>query len=726
MKTVLNHLSLSDYRDLALMLLDIKDSLHERRVDSLLNGLATVTDSYTPPATATGYNYNNNYVTEQEKGEAIALMSKVVLSDKEGIAVGKVYSLRDKWLSPCLVSNLDPYVRETSLQLLLCCISSAPSAEDKDTRFCECLESLMKLTPVASRSIIPPIRVANIEYHKNYDWRLLEYAYAVKACLVGEKQRQIFGKYIVKYAELLENVDKNRREGDKSKWALLEALLEGVKDTPNNLAKLLESKIFVDGLRGWCIAPNSDSDNEVALFCELLVKLAKSNQEFLIDYVGDSPVLFWLLVFIAPLKDRFPQSSELITSLVLFCLHSPEVSPHFTQSLFHSALSQLEWREMLARVDLIARLKQENAEVMSGVFWTGDMVKETIGCLRSSHECFLPLCVFVALFADTCPDVYKTHIVRIILSSHNCFVNTLSDCDLPPSTDELAFMENNLEKILNACCSTWYPAAMYLFNAFVNCLSGKEPLQIAMIVNSTAVDRVVRRIFEQGMAAIDTIPEDTRGQAKSVLFGMSLAYIVVCSRGMQSLPQFIRDVRSHLALGPSDPELYFGAENIASALLSTIETPALSDEAESLLSACFAKTAPFVLNDDLLSLLAEAVRYISDSAGLQKMFILCHSTQLAPYLEQYLDALAANLGAQSDKYIAAIRKIEHPQHPVQQQQPQEPQPQESQPQPQLVVEEEVREAKLTSKQPEDDEKDEQQQPIGLPPSTSDDESTEMK
>jgi len=674
MKCVLNHLSFPEYHSLVFLMLDIKDSLKEKRADLLLEGLARVTDYYPAPSYGAygayggaygGGKYNDDYVTDKDKGEALLMMAELADNEKDGnTVIDKVFAVRDKWLSSCLVSNLEPPVRQSALQLLTRCIQLPSSTKDSpawsEERAAQALESLMRLITEASRCLVAPARVANAKYHPDYDWRLTEYANAVKMCLFNEKLRGLFGGNIVRFAELVQSLDKYHRVGDKSKWALFEVLMEGIRETPSNLEKILNSKTFTQGLANWSIGPEKDSDKDIAMFCELLNKLAEMDKKILFTLLNGQ-VVFWLLSKVAFDTKRFPVSSKLTMSFVHTCLSVPEVSRPFIGSLFQAALSQFEWRDILSNVNVIASLKTEFCEMMSTVFWSDVIVKQFMEALRNSPECFLPLCKLLSFFVQDCPLKYKLHVVRYVVSSHNCFVNTVMEQDFPALPEEMDDMEKDLDTVLTSLCSSWQNGAMMLFNALVSQpLRDDEHLIVGMTVNSPAIDKAVHRLLEQGLAESSQFQADAAVGARRILFGMCLAYLVVCSREMKTIPQLIADVRSNLALGPSDPAIGFGAERVAFAMLCTIESTAFSPETESLLADCFSKSIPFEVNDNLMAIMKEAMEFVKDLDGLQKIFILAHSPVLARCLEQYLDifeGVAKQVGKESDKYITAIRQF---------------------------------------------------------------------
>jgi len=270
----------------------------------------------------------------------------------------------------------------------------------------------------------------------------------------------------------------------------------------------------------------------------------------------------------------------------------------------------------------------------------------------------LPVCKLLAMFMEGCPASYKSAILPYVLISHNCYVNNLTP--VRSSAEDLTKMENDLDTILRVCCGKWNNGASVLFNALVTppSFSCKEPLEIAMTLKSGSVDRAVRRVFEQGLTELSTLPKDVASNVKNVLIGLGIAYLSVCSRDMPGLAQFANDLRSLVALGPEDPAFSFGADRIALSLILSIETPAFNKEVESLLASCFAKSTPFELNPGTKNAIKDAERYISGASGLQKVFILCHSPVVASYLQPSLgnfNAIAAAAGESADKYIVFIR-----------------------------------------------------------------------
>jgi len=726
MKTALKHSSIDDYHDLVFLLLDMKDSLQPKRSEMVMLGLTNITDSSSvaPVAAApayTGYNYNynyaKNYVTDKEKLEAILLMAELADTEKDGTSViDRVFLLRDKWLSSCLVENLEPDARQCALKLLGRCISSAEDdPELKEERLAQCLESLMHLIPTAKRCITSPARVVNVKYHANYDWRLLEYGNAVKSLLVTPAQRQLFGTYITHFAELVQNVDKSNRAGDKSKWALFEALMEGVEDEPSNLEKLLSSKVFVEGLGVWAVGTQYDTDKEVAMFCDLLIRLAKLSPLFLGVFLNGNE-LYWLLYHIVPLAAQFPESSALVMSLATMSLNSAEISPVFIERLFQSTLSQFEWRDMIVCTNIITHFKVNYSDLLTSVFWSKNMIEQTVKALQDNSDNFLSLCKLLALFIQDCPNMYKPHVLRYTLSSHNCYINMLNSQPVPPTPDELAGLEKDMDTILQVCCGEWQSGAMNLFNALVTDPTCDEPADVSMIVNSASVDRAVRRVFDQGVAELASLTQEDAEHARIILFGMGIAYIVVCARNMPGLSQFVTDLRSHVSFGPTDPPLNFGADRIARAIILTIMTSGFTEEVEKLLADCFSKSAPFAVNEALTNVLAEAMRFIDDAAGLQKVFILSHSPVLAYHLRPFLEDLnyvAAKAGPEADRFITGIHQLLSQPPPEQNVQP-------------MDIEEPAA-ASASAAEPQTISQDQQptepdDQPRGLPPSEEDDDS----
>jgi len=72
---------------------------------------------------------------------------------------------------------------------------------------------LLRLIPTAETCIVPPARDPKKEYHKNYDWKLIEFARAIRYCLMSEKQLVEFGAHLNEFAHLLVKVDLKRRPG---------------------------------------------------------------------------------------------------------------------------------------------------------------------------------------------------------------------------------------------------------------------------------------------------------------------------------------------------------------------------------------------------------------------------------------------------------------------------------------------------------------------------------
>jgi len=431
--------------------------------------------------------------------------------------------------------------------------------------------------------------------------------------------------------------------------------------------------------------------------------------------------------------------------LVTFALNTPQVAQPLIEALFRSTLECFEWPEMMKYVRIIITLKKDYSDILTRIFWSERMIRETVKSFQESPECFPSLCKFTALFIKDIPVDYKDYLLTYILSSYNCYTYLVSEKpDNPPRPEDLKSMEEEMEAILQVFCETWQHGARRLFDALVNDPVCSEEGAIEMVVNSVTVHKAITRVFEEGMADLPSHPAEYASNARRFLLGMAIAYVAMCSPGMKSLPKFIEDLRSHIAIGADDPLIAFEAAKVARAIMYlTVQPSSYSSETESLLAACFAKSAPFEVDEKFVSFVDKALEFVSGPACLQKLFILCNSpffvramgSLLKPFIDDVIDTDDISM-----HYVAAIRKLLTQPAPApapapeqQQQQQQVPvqsesmsaetAPQQVQQPPPSVASEEPKDKKdvveQKGEQEDDDDEEEQQQPMGLPPSDSD-------
>jgi len=559
-------------------------------------------------------------------------MAELVDKEKKNggnTVISRVYALREKWVPSCLISNTDPVVRECAY-LLLCRCMEAPVESDGEPVIDEekasaVLSSLMGNIQVAMDSTIPPVRDPKKEYHANYDWRLLEFAKAVRYCLMSKKQIAEFGARISSYAELLAKVDGQRKGGDESKWALFDTLMVGVRDNSENLDRLANNSIFVQSLRSWTLDYLEDVDKNVEMYCNLVNMLAHANRKFLLDYVKNS-VFNWMVVNIAKRKDKFPKSSSLILSLVSFVLSDPEAADLFIGGFIKLTVSKMDWREILTYVDSVGSIKKTSDELVTKVFWSSEVVTTVVDALRSNLESFIAICKLIALFAHGCPDKLKPSIVKYCIGFNNMFkyavlINEAQQSNDYPIPEELEAMDSDLDVIIQNLCSDPQKGTLYLFSAFVECSTNGSNPSDSMLVNSNAIHRLIQSMLDR----VKSMSDDEKSRYQVLLFGMCIAYVAMCYRKMTGLSQFIADLRSVLPLGPEDPAFNFGAERIANAVMISIDSERYSDEAESLLVACFAKSVHIQLTTDLQYTIDNAMKFIESFTG-KKMY--CNTTKV--------------------------------------------------------------------------------------------------
>jgi len=389
--------------------------------------------------------------------------------------------------------------------------------------------------------------------------------------------------------------------------------------------------------------------------------LSQIKIEFLRFFVSKR-LFFWILAEIVPRTEMFPKSMSLFVPLVTQAMNTPEVAYVFIQELYRTTLSFFQWTEMMKYVRVINNFKKDYSDILTRVFWSETIIRETVKSFQESPECFPALCKFMSLFIKDMPAAYNSHLLTYILSSYNCYTYILAEKpDSPPTPEDLASMEEDMDTILQVLCSPWQTGAINLFNALVNEPVCSEEGAIEMVVKSVPVHKVITRVFEEGMAALPSLPPDYANNARRCLLGMAIAYIAMCSPEMKSLPEFIEKLRGHLALGPTDPLISFDALSVAHAIVYlTVQTSCYTPEAESLLAACFAKSAPFEVSDKFISFVSQALRIVSGPSPLQKLFILCNSPILArsigslvkPFLQDVFDSDEA-----TKHYVAAISQL---------------------------------------------------------------------
>jgi len=702
LKSAMNDLEVSENRNTVMLLFDLKDDVRDERVRLIINELAEVTGSVYS-GTTNNWTYNNtyansygtSYVTDKEKGEALMLMAELIDKEKSGTAVvDRVYDLRDKWLSSCLVTNTDPVVRQCALLLLTRCmqvpetVGTENPVVDKE-RASGFLASLVRLISTAERSVVPPKLTANQEIPEGYDWRLLEFAKAIKECLVDDKQFQEFGAHLKQFASLISTVDGYRRAVDKSKWALVETLLFCLNRRHDLLAKVIESDSFLESLRHWTLDYVGDNDKDVARYCTLVNMVAQANSQFLVNYLKDDSYSMWVLVYIGQRVKEFPESSALVLSLMSYVMTVPKAAQTFVFSAISQTISKYDvnLNEMFEYIKAINMVKQQFEATLSAIFWS-DIIKPIVEVMQKTCKNFYVICELVALFASGCPDSIKGNFMRYFLSCYNAYKFSEVDDDDDDDDDDdvkkvdddkagLKRIDVNMETILQAFCSNWKIGASCLFSAFAHMFTYRHSssgdavdAMNAMLVNCDAVDRIVRVIFDQGIATPRT--DDPTGASHQLLFGMSIAYVAICNRTKPGLPQFIKDLRAQLSLKPEDPAFNFGAEHIACVIINSIFSDRYTEEAESLLADCFAKSCAFNVSKSLASSIEETMKEITECldsdhiTALQKLYILTHSPVIAGLLSEHLsviNVIACDAGDAGSKYFTYISSVVTPPPP---------------------------------------------------------------
>jgi len=332
---------------------------------------------------------------------------------------------------------------------------------------------------------------------------------------------------------------------------------------------------------------------------------------------------------------------------------------------------------------IIESLKQQYNDAVTNVFWSEDIVRPLVDSLKKNPDCFVIVCKLVVLFIQGCPNSLKTNFMRYFMACHNFFKFALmqqqemdddddddeDDDDINDFHDRLKIIDDDMEKILQSLCPDWQSCAQYLFNVFVRFhIYGytRECDMVdamnAMIFDSEPLDRIVRHALDQFIAT----PPEQSSTSRQLFLGMCIAYVAMCNRTMSGLAQFIKDLRSQLALGPEDPAFNFGCEHIAHAIICSICSSRYSPEAESLLSDCFAKSTEFAVSTALQAEIGDAMKDIIMCTGpdsitvLQKLSILAHSPVFVVLLAPYMDAInviASEAGQSGEKYFDYLLNV---------------------------------------------------------------------
>jgi len=316
------------------------------------------------------------------------------------------------------------------------------------------------------------------------------------------------------------------------------------------------------------------------------------------------------------------------------------------------------WSDMMSYVNCIASLKQSFGDSMMDVFWNSGVVSSVVKSMHKAPNCFICHCKLLSLFASGCPDENKSSLLRQCMHYYDLFkygVGSAKDKNVP-TPDEMTAMDEDLDRILQVCCSDVLVGARCMFNAIVNDNSNDGFPADSMLIESNAVDKTVRRLFDQGVKEANN----------QLVVGMCIAYIAMCARNSATLPQLIADLRSHLALSPADPVFNFGGERIANIIIFSIDSSSFSPEAESLLAACFAKCAPFTASDSLSETIDEAMKFVVTATGpvcasvLQKLYVLACSPTIASLFTPYMDVIrivAEEAGKSGEKYYQFLCSV---------------------------------------------------------------------
>ena len=636
LQTVLDYamssLAVPEYRDFVRSLIAVKDDLGERRLTTVVEGLAKVASGFLPASCST------SYASDRDRGEALKLL--IDLMDQDVLKAPCVVDVCGACITSSIVSYTSQLIREAALLLVRRCVLD-PTVR---TRL------LKKLLVVASQAkSMGPM----LEQDKG---RLMEFAEAVEACLVDDEPKKEFGAQINSFGELISSANS---QGDPCKWMLLKTLLVGIENVDANVDKLLRCEPFIKSLGQWVITPATDSDDVVTTYCRIVLLLSRKSREFVSQFMcrqmmNNERMAFLLLPEICQPMGVLPASSVLVGEFIDLVLSEPTCATEFAQRFVEATVMFRNQEIMCMSVKKIGLLDQKYPGVFSTAFWKQGTITGVIKGFQENVECFVPICRLLRLFVSTIPDGFKSGTLKYCVASYRFY----TACAPPLDGSGI---DTDLEAIFGACLpGEWSKDARLLFDVLTCDPLQNEPSQ-TMVFPRGVLDRVVQRVVSAGVAASAQSSSDDP-MSKRLLSGMCVAYLAMCPRDVSE--EFVAQVRGLLNLGATDVLPSIGLQKTTRVVLLSLDSPAYSDTVAELLSACYAKSdlseSRCALEPGVNRAIEIASGYSNDAAIIQKVRILCHSPVLAQLFAGHLSLLASvssRAGERGASYMEDIKRL---------------------------------------------------------------------
>ena len=615
----LSSVDVPEYRSFIRDLIAVKDSLGERRKNTIVEGLARLASGHPVGPTSTGY--------APDRGREEALTMLIDLLDQGRITVSCVAELCDTCMALCVISFTTQTIRENALLLIRRCMFD-PVARGLVLK--KLLTILLQAKPIG----------AMLEQEKG---RLVEYAEAIEGCLEGEVEKKQFGAYLNNFGDLLLCISS---QGDPSKWMLLKTLFVGVENVDANVDKLLECEMLLKALGSWDIKIGFDTDEAVALYLRLLILLGQRSQEFLLQFMCRQPMnkekmVLLLLPEFCEQASMYPKSLALLQSFIDLVMSDEPRGIEFCQRFVEATMVSRNQEEMSGIVKRINDLNMRYPGMFTMAFWRQETTACVIKGLQENVECFVPLCRLVRMFMGGIPDCFKSSTLKYCMVSYRFYTSWA-----PPLVDGEDGGEDgvdaNLAGILGSCFSAdWKKDARLLFEVLTCDPLQGEPSRTMMFPHCV-LDVGVQRIADDGFSAVAQSGDGS--VEKRILSGMCVAYLVMCVRNLPELPAFLEQVRSLLNLDAIDVLPSIGLAKITRVMLLGLDSPAYTESVAEFLGACYAKSdlseSKSVLAPCVTRAIGIAGKFYNDFASLQKVRILCHSPVLAELFAPHLAVLA--------------------------------------------------------------------------------------